>query len=275
MSAVATPDTLIAKPRKSPIWSLGRSAKTWFVITAIGQLAFVWMILVHYGGHVASGDLAGWNEKPLIKGYVAGDGSGNFMFALHTLLAAVVIACGLLQLVPAVRKRTPLFHRWAGRTYFSVGMLVAANGLWLTWVRDTYLSLISAVAVSLNGVLVLVCCSAAWLLARNGDFAAHRRWALRSFMVVSGVWFLRIGIMAWVLLTGGGIGMNRHMSGPADVVLQFGAFLIPLLVLEFYFRAQHGRASTAAVSFAIYAGALITLIGVGGAISFMWGPYMI
>lgn len=256
--------------------TLRRSAVAWFVVAALGQLAFVWMILAHYGGKTVAGNFAGWNDKPLIKGYVSGDTTGNIIFAVHVLLAAIVTTGGLLQLVPAIRTRAPMLHRWVGRIFFSIAVVMAMSGLWLTWVRHTYLSVVSGLAVSLDGVLILSFTAIAWRRAVKRDFAGHRRWALRAFMVVNGVWFLRVGMMAWVLMSGGGLGMNNSLSGPADVVIQFGAYLVPLIILETYLRApasrkRHAKRMTVAL---IFLAATITMLGVCGAAAFMWWPYM-
>jgi len=254
---------------------LRRSAVTWFVIAGFGQAAFVWMILAHYGAKTLAGNFAGWNDKPLIKGHVPGDTAGNFMFAAHVLLAAVITIGGLVQLMPAIRRRAPALHRWNGRMFFLIAIVMALGGLWLTWGRQTYLSTISAVAVSLDGVLILAFSALAWRFARKRDFAAHRRWALRAFMAVNGVWFLRVGLMAWVLVSGG-IGMNRTLSGPADIVIQFSAYLVPLALLEVYLRAK-GKGSPTASRIAtglIFLAAAITLIGISGAVAFMWWKYM-
>ena len=256
--------------------ALRRSAVAWFVVAAAGQIAFVIMILVHYGTNTVSGNLAGWNDKPLIKGYVAGDTAGNVMFAIHVLLAAVITLGGLAQLVPAIRQRAPRLHRWNGRLFFILAWLMAIGGLWLTGVRQTYLSPISGIAVAVNGVLILIFTAVAWRHAAGRRFAAHRRWALRAFMVVSGVWLLRVGIMAWVIVMGGGLGMNRAMSGPANIVLQFGSYLIPLAVLEVYFHAQRSLQATPKRLAAglILLMTAVTALGVAGAVAFMWWPYM-
>lgn len=255
---------------------LRRSGLTWFCVAAVGQAAFIWMILAHFGRRTLIGDFAGWNDKPLIKGYAPGDDAGNLMFAIHVLLAAVVTFSGLMQLAPALRRRTPALHRWNGRVFLTTAVVMALGGLWLTWGRGTYLSLVSAIAVSVDGVLILIFGALAWHTAVRRDFQTHRRWAMRAFLAVNGVWFLRVGLMAWAIATGG-LGMNRTLSGPADVVLQFGAYLIPLAMFEAYLRA--GRSPASSVKRLTAAGmilaAAVTALGVFGAVAFMWGPYMI
>jgi hypothetical protein len=255
---------------------LRRSGLAWFLVAAAGQGAFIWMIVAHYGVKTFGGDPAGWNDKPIIKGYVAGDALGNLLFAVHVLLAAVVTFGGLLQLVPMIRRRAPALHRWNGRLFFAAAYVMAFGGLWLTWGRHTYLSLISAMAVSINGALVLIFATVAWRLAMARKLEAHRRWAMRAFLVVNGVWFLRVGLMAWVLASGG-LGMNRSLSGPADVVLQFGAYLIPLAVLEAYLRAQRSPSVLVKrlVGALLILMTLVTAAGIVGAVLFMWGPYMV
>lgn len=255
---------------------MGRSAAAWFVAAGLGQGAFVWMILVHYGGKTLAGNFAGWNDKPLIKGFVSGDTAGNAVFAAHVLFAALVTTAGLLQLIPAIRRRAPWLHRWIGRAFFTIAIVMAVSGLWLTWGRHTYLSLISGIAVSLDGMLILAFSVIAWRCALRREFVAHRRWALRAFMVVNGVWFLRVGMMAWVLLSGGGLGMNDRLSGPADVVIQFGAYLVPLAVLEAHLHAQTSHATwpKRATAGLVIVATAITSIGIGGAVAFMWWPFM-
>lgn len=247
---------------------LRRTGLIWFSAAVIGQGAFVLMILAFYGRRTLAGNFAGWNDKPHIKSYVPGDRAGNLMFALHVLLAAVVTAGGLLQLVPAIRKKWPALHRWNGRLFFTIAGFMAIDGLWLTWVRHTYLAEAGAIGTSADAVLILLFVAKAWQLAARRDFAAHRQWALRAFMVVNGVWFLRVGMMGWAVLTGGW-GMNDHLSGPADLALQYGCYLIPLALLEVYFRAR-GYAGPL-----ILAATLFMVIGIGGAIAFMWAPHMV
>ncbi|MGN6424796.1 MAG: DUF2306 domain-containing protein [Asticcacaulis sp.] len=250
--------------------------RIWYLTAAAGQAAFVWMILAHYGRRTLAGDYAGWNDKPLIKGYVAGDDAGNLLFALHVLLAAVITLGGLWQLIPAARRRWPALHRWNGRLFMLIACAMACSGLWLTWARHTWLSLISATAVSLNGALILLFVALTWRFAVRRDIARHQKWAMRAFLAVNGVWFLRVGIMGWALLSGG-LGMTDSLSGPADAVLVFGAYLIPLGVLELWFlaRSRQSRALNGAAGAVVLVMTAFMALGIAGAIAIMWGPYML
>ena len=110
---------------------LGRSATFCYATIAAGQLLFTAFILAFYYPASLSGNFAAWNDKPLIKGFVAGDLSGNLFFAVHVLMAAVITFGGLVQLVPAIRSRRPALHRWNGRLYLVSAIMLSLGGLWL------------------------------------------------------------------------------------------------------------------------------------------------
>ena len=252
------------------------SGVVWFLVAAIGQAAFVGFIVAFYGTRTVAGNFAGWNDKSLIDGYIAGDQTGNFVFAAHVLLASVVTLAGLMQLTPQLRRAFPTWHRWTGRTFIVVSCFMALSGAWLTLVRGTSLSAVSSVAILIDGVLILTFAGLAWRHAFKRRFEQHRMWAMRTFMAVSGVWFLRVGLMGWVLVNRGPVGMSGELSGPADIVLVFGCYLIPLALLELYFRA--GRSDHAApkvlAAALVFGAAAFTAIGVFGTIVLMWAPHL-
>ncbi|MFK8054202.1 MAG: DUF2306 domain-containing protein [Woeseiaceae bacterium] len=260
----------------SQTW-LKKAATLWFLTAVIGQLAFAGFTAAYYVSRTLGGRFASWNDKELIDGFIPGDVAGNVMFIAHVLLAIVVSSGGLAQLVPYLRKNAPAFHRWNGRVFFVISSFLAVGGLWLVWVRGTMLSVVGGVSVSLNGLFILCFVALAWRYARQRDFLRHRRFALRAFVVVSGVWFLRVGLMAWVLINQGPVGMNSTMSGPADIFLTFGSYLIPLAILELYFSGQKKGARPLITWFAfavIVVGALITAVGSFGTVAFMFLPYI-
>ncbi|WP_292087982.1 DUF2306 domain-containing protein [Brevundimonas sp.] len=104
----------------------------WFVAAVVGQAAFIVFILAFYGLRTATGNFAGWNDKPLIDGYVAGDDLGNLVFIAHVLMAAVVTLGGLMQLWPALRRRLPRLHRWTGRAFLVVAVKSRPSPSWAT-----------------------------------------------------------------------------------------------------------------------------------------------
>ncbi len=245
---------------------------TWFTIAAIGQTGFIVFILSYYGPRTASGNFAAWNDKTLIDGHKPGDDVGNFMFIAHVLLAAVMTFGGLLQLIPSIRNRYRALHRWNGRIFLGLACFLALGGLWLGWVRGTRLSLESGLAVSVNSVLILAFAVPTLLLAMRRRIAGHQRWAMRTFMVANGVWFFRVGIMGWILINQSPRWMNNTLSGPADIALSVGSYLIPLLGLELYYSAQRSSSNlykTGAFAILVCLTAFMT-IGIAGTMLIMW-----
>lgn len=253
---------------------LSYAVRGWFAATALGQLLFIAFILLFYYASILSGNMAGWNEKPIVTGYVAGDEVGNSLFAVHVVAAALMTFAGLIQLVPQIRARWPRIHRWSGRIFLTFALLLSVGGLWLTWVRESYLTVTGAVAITLDALLIIWFGTMAWRTAMQRNFAAHRRWALRTFIVASGVWFMRIGYMVWGITTGGA-GIERGMSGPFDLFWAFATHLLPLLILEIYFVAERGRSAVQHVMAGVlWLGAVLILLGSGGAWMIMWSPHI-
>ncbi|WP_447765013.1 DUF2306 domain-containing protein [Sphingopyxis panaciterrae] len=273
---MATIDATFApgRPARRVDW-LGRSAVFCYLTIAAGQLLFTAFILLYYYPSALSGDFAAWNNKPLIKGFVAGDTAGNLFFAVHVLMAAVITLGGLVQLVPAIRGRRPAIHRWNGRVYLLSALALALGGLWMTWGRGTWLNYIGAIGITLDALLILAFAALAWRAARERRFVDHRRWAIRLFAVASAVWFMRVGYMAWGLATGGA-GIGKAMDGPFDLFLAFANSLLPLAIAELYLRAgAHGTAAAKkGVAALLGLCGLVILAGSAGAWMVMWGPYI-
>ena len=65
----------------------------------------------------------------------------------------------------------------------------------MLWTRNAVGDLPQHLALSFNAVLILLCAgfTLRYAIARRID--QHRRWAIRLFLVVSGVWFFRIALI--------------------------------------------------------------------------------
>ncbi|SHM90656.1 Predicted membrane protein [Duganella sacchari] len=244
------------------------AVRLWFLATIAGQLMFGMYVAALYGGAAIHGDLKGWNAV-MTHGYVDGQRLGNAATGAHLLMSAIIMLGGALQLIPQLRTVAPVFHRWNGRLYVACAVAAGLSGLYMLWFRGAVGDTVQHLGTSLNSVLILVCAFLAVRHALARDFAAHRRWALRLFLCVSGVWYFRIGLMFWLAVNGGPAGFDiKTFTGPFLSFLSYAQYLLPLAVLELYLRRVRGAAVLVALS------AVVT--GVGGVVATMgmWLPRM-
>ncbi len=254
--------------------ALRHAVTAWFALAFLGHLIFVAYILAVFYPPIAVHGADGLAGLHLPNGFREGDLLGNLAAAFHVLIAVAVIGGGPLQLPPALRTRYPAFHRILGRGYVLAAVLSATAGLYMVWTRGTVGGLVGHIAISGDGILILVFSALTFYHAIGRRIATHRRWALRLFMVASAVWFFRVGLMAWVALTGG-IGIDfATFNGPALDFIFFAQYLLPLFMLEWYFRVQHPVSSAEQWAFTGVLSVLSVYMAVGifAATTGMWLP---
>jgi hypothetical protein len=248
------------------------SAATWLLVAVLGQVFFLAYVSRLYGSAALSGDLLGWN-KVMPRGYVPGDGPGNVALGSHLLLAVAVLLGGSLQLLPALRRAAPRVHHWVGRSYIAAAVVMSLTGLYMVWVRGGIGGLGQHLGISLNALLILAFAGLALRAAMARRFDEHRRWALRLYLAVLGVWFFRLGLTLWLLIHRAPVGFDpATFSGPFLTFLSFAQTLVPLAFLQLYFRAQRS-ASPGVQGAAAGALALLTLAtaaGTGTAYLMLW-----
>ncbi len=256
--------------------ALKAAAVSWFVVAAIGQLMFVYYLLFLYGAAAARGDWLVLN-KVMPHGYVPGDSAGNFAIMLHIFLAVIIVVGGLIQLIPMVRQRAPMLHRWNGRMFLLAVCLTSLAGLYMLWIRGSVGDLIQHLGSTLGALLIWLCAIMALRHALARQLVVHRRWALRLYLVANAVWFYRIALMFWILLNHGPAGFDPEtFTGPTLNFLSFAQTLLPLAVLEGYFAVQQRGGAIARIGFAAGLWVLTVAMGVGifGALMGMWLPKM-
>lgn len=271
-------NTLIDNTIPSPIatnsnhssWSkkaLNGAAKFWFTIAVIGQMIFAYYIVARY---------TGWNITQKIEElhFTGDEPLGIFWVATHLFLAVIVTVCGPLQLIPQIRDKAPLFHRVNGRLYAFSAIAISLVGLIATIIRGPSAGIYNAAGFSINAVLIMVCAVMAVRFAMIGNISNHRRWAMRLFLMVSGTWFYRVILMFWFAANQGPVGHTDAFDGPFNIVLAFGFFILPLFILELYFRAQKSNSSVERSLVAISLFVLTLMMGAGVAITTiaMWIP---
>jgi len=261
----------------NPLWALNKSAQTWFVVALLGQLLFVIYIITYFWLNMFVGNFAAW-DGDLPNGFIQGNALGNAALLTHLFLAAIVTFSGPLQLIPKIRSLAPRFHHWNGRVYLFTALVISVSGLYIVWTADKVAGgVIQQYAISINATLIIIFSILTLKYAIARKLVIHRRWALRLFMVVSGVWFFRVGLWFWLVVNQAPVGIDTEtFTGPFLTVLGFANYLIPLAILELYFRAQ-GSTNTRfqwSVSALILIAILTMLIGIGAAAMGMWLPRM-
>jgi hypothetical protein len=255
--------------------ALRSSAVFWFTAAAAGQLLFAAYIIGLYWRAAFSGQAAAWNLI-MANGHIPGDWAGNASVMAHVLLSAIITLGGLVQLVPQVRRHAPRFHRWNGRLYVTLAVVITLTGFYLTWGRPQTSGLANDLAISLNGALILIFAAFTVRNALARRFDRHQRWATRLFLAVSGVWFLRVMVMGWIGVNQGPRWLGSNLEGAAGAALSFAAALLPLAIYEVYWRIRERGAPASRMTMAAGLAAL-TLTMAGGiamAAMFMWMPFM-
>jgi len=253
---------------------LTNSANAWFFIAVTGQWIFAIYVASFYGGATLSGDIAHWN-KVMPHGYVEGDIIGNIAVGLHLLLALVVLVGGPLQLIPQIRSKAPKFHRVNGRVYVFTAMILSLGGLFMVWTRGTVGAEIGKYSISLNAILIMIFAALAVFYAMKKNIKVHRRWAIRLFLVMGGVWFFRVGLMLWLMIHQAPVGFDpKTFSGPFLTFLGFAQYCVPLAFAQLYFSAQESKNNQfkAVTAMVIIILTLATLGGIIAASMGMWLP---
>lgn len=256
--------------------ALRTAAAGWYCAAMAGQLLFAVYIVGFFWRAAAQGRPDGWN-KVLSPGYVPGDTVGNLVLASHLLFAVAVTFGGLLQLIPQLRQRHPGFHRWNGRVFLVSAVVAAIGGLIMVWTRKTGGDLSQHLGISLMALLILGCAGMALRHALERRFDLHRRWALRLFLVASGGWFFRVGLMLWIVVNRGPAGFDpKTFTGPFLTFLSFADYLVPLAVLELYFHAQARGTPRGQWAMAAGLGSLTVAMAVGIVIAtgLLWLPHL-
>ena len=267
-AAIALP--FAVKPRssqKSAERALKAAAGFWFIVVFLGQILFAISTALFYGNTAARGNWRAWNTA-MTHGYAPGYHFGNTVVVIHISSAVLIILSGSLQLIPWIRRRAPALHRWNGRLYMVTAFSVSLAGLYMMWFRGTVGGISQHVAQSIDAVLIMICAVFALRYALARNFVTHRRWALRLYLVVSASLFIRAaGILFAIAPTTGPFCLDpTNLTGPFFTELAYAQYLVPLAVLELYFRAQSRPG--AARRFAMAALLFVLTLGLGVGIAF-------
>lgn len=131
-------------------------------------------------------------EAPFLQGRAEYFFNGyHWAFYIHILSGPFSLLLGMVLISERFRKRFPRWHRALGRVQVvCVLLLVAPSGLWMSFSADS--GAIAGIGFGLLSVVTGFTVACGWRAAVQRQFAVHRRWMLRCFVLLCSAVVLRL-----------------------------------------------------------------------------------
>jgi hypothetical protein len=140
----------------------------------------------------------------------------------HVGGGTLALSIGLFQFSSTIRRRFVKVHRWMGRLYL-IGVLVGSIGAAYMGVM---VSPLKAFGISLEFLALawVMTSLMAYIAVLRRQFAAHREWMVRSYVVTFGFVLFRLGTRNHVF---GSLGQEMQ-----PVMLAWACWAIPMLITD-------------------------------------------
>lgn len=99
---------------------------------------------------------------------------------LHILPALLFIVLGLMQFIKRIRTKYPTLHRWNGRVFLIIGVVVGITGIVMGF-KMAISGVSETAAITFFGAWLLFALTKAFLLIRKQKIELHREWMIRAF----------------------------------------------------------------------------------------------
>lgn len=115
----------------------------------------------------------------------------RFGIYTHVFASVFALLIGPLQFSARLRAQRPIVHRWLGRFYLGVGVLIGGMaGLYMAF--HAFGGIVARCGFGLLAILWLYTGLRAYLAIRARDVTAHRRWMVRNFALAFAAVTLRL-----------------------------------------------------------------------------------
>jgi uncharacterized membrane protein len=151
---------------------------------------------------------------------------------LHVFSAAVALLLGPFQFSARLRRDRIQFHRWMGRTYLGVGVLLGGlSGLYIS--QFAFGGFMARLGFAALAGCWLYTGVRAFLAIRSSAIEEHRKWMVRNFSLTFVAVMLRLYIPASVFA-----GVDVTVAYP---IIAWLCWLPNLLVAEWVYNTSHDR----------------------------------
>ena len=154
----------------------------------------------------------------------------------------IVPSLGLTLLVPVllsqrIRSRWPAVHRWSGRLFLFLAVIVTLFGILIALIFP-FAGSGEALVILLISTVFVFCLSYAYRKIRHGEVAAHRRWMIRALAAGFSAATMRV-FFAIILAT---------TDASAKEIFTFclwSGFLLNMLLAEIWIILSYGKSNIA------------------------------
>jgi uncharacterized membrane protein len=153
-------------------------------------------------------------------------------FYTHIVVGPITMLLGTFSIVSGVTGRFGRAHRWTGRANVALVLtVVVPSGLLMT--LQAYGGVISMVGFSVQTLATGVCAAMTIRHARAFQFAKHRQWAMRLYLLLISPLFLRLiaGVMT----------VTHLESEWTYRINAWISWMVPLLWYEFYSQNKRSK----------------------------------
>jgi uncharacterized membrane protein len=148
----------------------------------------------------------------------------------HVFASAIALVLGPFQFSSRLRASRTQLHRWCGRAYLGVGVLVGGlAGLYMS--LHAFGGIVSRLGFGCLALAWLFTGLRAYLAIRRRDVASHRRWMVRNFALTFAAVTLRLYLPSSIAL-----GVAFETAYP---VIAWLCWLPNVVVAELLFNRMH------------------------------------
>lgn len=212
----------------------------WMVLFSLLTVAFLAFSLPPYLGFDPA--QARVPIRPDVPGYYP-------LLVTHILCGSVAMLTACVQLWPGMRRRQPAVHRWGGRLYFLAGALPASVAVAIISPFGEW-GLNQQVSNTVLAVLWFGTSVAGFRAARQGRYAQHRDWMIRSVALAFAIVSTRIWFVLWALLLVQSMPADRMVGDEVLTAQVFGVshwlgWVVNLAVAEWWLQRRRRVSATA------------------------------
>jgi hypothetical protein len=167
-------------------------------------------------------------------------GAYRWAFYAHIVTGPVALLAGLALVSERFRRWRPAFHRSLGKFQIAlVALVVAPSGAWMAWYAQS--GRVAGWGFFLLAMATGGCAVMGWRSAARRQFAEHRRWMWRCFLLLCSAVLLRL-IGGLAIISGADADWMYPLTAWASWLVPLGAFEIGEFTSRRWYRRARGEA---------------------------------